>query len=212
MKKLFLFIFSSILLLGVTSCKQSNAEQELAQLRDSLNNAKVEQQKLYDDSIKKVQEEQRQQAIADSIANVLENEITSTISTFYNKSYNAQPILSMTSPSFDKALRTCQARSDYNGQKGTICYMLWQHWLYGSAYWISSYTPIYGTVKMTDTTHANCLVNLKYILEVEDRQEHNHFDDNFKFVKINGIWKIDDIVRDGTSMKSYWTRNNVYIP
>ena len=58
-----------MMLLSIAGCKQSNAEQELAQLRDSLNNAKVEQQKLYDDSIKKVQEEQRQQAIADSIAN-----------------------------------------------------------------------------------------------------------------------------------------------
>lgn len=69
MKKVFIIVLSSILLLGVTGCKQSNAEQELAQLRDSLNNAKVEQQKQYEDSIRKVQEEQRQQAIADSIAN-----------------------------------------------------------------------------------------------------------------------------------------------
>lgn len=81
MKKIFLFIFSSILLLGVTSCKQSNAEQELAQLRDSLNNAKAEQQKLYDDSIKKVQEEQRQQAIADSIAEAKKQEAEKAAST-----------------------------------------------------------------------------------------------------------------------------------
>lgn len=68
MKKLFTIVLSSIMLLGVAGCKQSKAEQELARLQDSLNNAKVEQQKLYDDSIKKVQEEQRQQAIDDSIA------------------------------------------------------------------------------------------------------------------------------------------------
>ena len=69
MKTLFSIVLSSILLFCVAGCKQSNAEQELAQLRDSLNNAKVEQQKQYEDSIQKVQEEQRQQAIADSIAN-----------------------------------------------------------------------------------------------------------------------------------------------
>lgn len=74
MKKLFTIALSSILLLGVTSCKQSNAEQELAKQQDSLNNAKTEQQKLYDDSIKKVQEEQRQQAIADSIAEAKKQE------------------------------------------------------------------------------------------------------------------------------------------
>lgn len=69
MKKILFFAISCMMLLSIASCKQSNAEQELAQLRDSLNNAKAEQQKLYDDSIKRVQEEQRQQAIADSIAN-----------------------------------------------------------------------------------------------------------------------------------------------
>lgn len=69
MKTLFSIVLSSILLFCVAGCKQSNAEQELAQLRDSLNNAKAEQQKLYDDSVKKIQKEQRQQAIADSIAN-----------------------------------------------------------------------------------------------------------------------------------------------
>lgn len=68
MKTLSAIVLTGIMLLGIASCKQSNAEQELAQLRDSLNNAKVEQQKLHDDSIKKVQEEQRQQAIDDSIA------------------------------------------------------------------------------------------------------------------------------------------------
>ncbi len=68
MKKLFTIVLSSIMLLGVAGCKQSKAEQELARLQDSLNNAKMEQQKLYDDSIQKVQKEQRQQAIADSIA------------------------------------------------------------------------------------------------------------------------------------------------
>ncbi len=78
MNKLSFFLFSSILLLGVTSCKQSNAEQELAQLRDSLNNAKMEQQKLYDDSVKKVQEEQRQQAIEDSIAEAKRQEAANT--------------------------------------------------------------------------------------------------------------------------------------
>lgn len=69
MKRPLSIAFSCIMLLGITGCKQSSAEQELAQLRDSLNNAKVEQQKMLDDSIKKEKEEQRQQAIADSIAN-----------------------------------------------------------------------------------------------------------------------------------------------
>lgn len=69
MKKTLFIALSCMMLFGIAGCKQSNAEQELAQLRDSLNNAKMEQQKLYDDSVKKVQEEQRQQAIADSIAN-----------------------------------------------------------------------------------------------------------------------------------------------
>lgn len=74
MKKLLTILFSCIILLSIAGCKQSSAEQELAQLRDSLNNAKMEQQKLYDDSVKKVQEELRQQVIADSIANAKKKE------------------------------------------------------------------------------------------------------------------------------------------
>ncbi len=76
-----------MMLLSIAGCKQSNAEQELAQLRDSLNNAKVEQQKLYDDSIKKVQEEQRQQAIADSIAEAKRIEAEKAASTISNGVY-----------------------------------------------------------------------------------------------------------------------------
>lgn len=67
MKKSFVIFLSSMLLCCIASCKQGKAESELARLQDSLKNAKMEQA---NDSISKIQEEQRQQAIADSIAKV----------------------------------------------------------------------------------------------------------------------------------------------
>ena len=122
------------------------------------------------------------------------------------------PILPMTAPSFDSALRNCQARSGYNGVKGTVSYMLWQNWLNASDRSITSFTPVCGEVNSTDATHASCAVTLRCNVSAPEGNLSVVFNDRFEFLKVGGTWKIDDIVRDGQSLKAYWSQNNVYIP
>lgn len=137
------------------------------------------------------------------------DEAINLIQTFYANTFKEEPILQLTSPSYGKVLKDCQIRSGYKGVKGTISYMFWHLWFEASSEELYDYSTEQGTVKATDATHANAYVNLTMKLSTYEGKTERVFEDKFMFVKVKGVWKIDDIIRNGESTKLHWKKYNI---
>lgn len=132
--------------------------------------------------------------------------------TFYKKSFKAIPILPSFTKSFGDVMRRTQAEAGYNGIKGYICYCFWQYWVGASDSYIESYTTSDFTTESIDDTHASVSVHLTFKVATPDGRSSMSFNDKFMLVKTGESWKIDDIIRDGNSLHTFFKTNRPYIP
>lgn len=130
---------------------------------------------------------------------------------FYANSFKAKPVLKMLTPEFENTMRRCQSKAGYDGVKGYISFILWNAWGDGGTeYDIASYDANVTKVYIdSDGDEAE----VKVSLAMKYREIGNsNFTDLVEFERVNGKWMIDDIERDGTSLKKYFYQNPLVMP
>lgn len=134
------------------------------------------------------------------------------VETFYAKSSKALPVLPSFSTRFSNVMKKCQGNAGYNGVKGYIRYCFWQNWYNCSDGECESYKTSNWSYNYTDATHVTVNVKLTSKLIQPDNISYPVFNDSFHLVKISGTWKIDDIIRNGKSLRTLFSNNFPTIP
>lgn len=200
MKRIIYIFIACVASSSIISCGPNKAEQELKRLQDSIR---------IQDSIKK--ENDMRAAIADSIAKVQRNNeadgVGKLAETFYAKVTKASPILPMFTSDFENVMRHAQSSVGENGIKGYNKYAFGGCGRYGSEAYEDKYGWTLGEAEGVSDTEIIQHVTFKIHYECPDRSFWESYNDKMHFVKVGNSWKINDIVRDGQSLKEQYRKN-----